>query len=158
MRHWLFLLAFASVFYVNGAGFIESFVNYPSWALIGSSDFVAYHKFISPRVIGFLVLPVLLASVFTALLLWRRPLEIPLWAVGVALALQVVAWVSTVTIQIPIQIQLSQGFSAELLGRLMETNLWFRRLPIGLCALLFLWMAARVFDSGEPRARASRNQ
>ena len=152
MRHWLFVLAFASVFYINGAGFIESFVNYPSWALLASSDFGAYHKFITPRVIGFLVVPVLLAGVFTALLLWRRPLAVPLWAVGVALALQVVAWVSTATIQLPIQAQLSQGFSAELLGRLMETNLWLRRLPIALCALLFLWLAARVLVAGERRA------
>ena len=35
---WIFLIAFALVFYGNGAAFVESFVNYPSWPLIGSDD------------------------------------------------------------------------------------------------------------------------
>jgi hypothetical protein len=95
------------VFYGNGAAFIESFVNYPSWRLIGSEEFVAYHHFISPRVLTFLVAPALPGTVFTVLMLWLRPVAIPVWAIWAAVTAQGVIWVSTATIRIPIQFRLS---------------------------------------------------
>ena len=150
MPQWMFVLAFALVFYGNGAAFIESFVNYPSWHLIGSDAFLNYHKFIGPRVIALLVAPALLGTVLTIGLLRYRPVTIPLWSVWVAIALQIVMWVSTATIQVPIQLQLAvQGAVPALLERLMETNWWLRRIPYALCAVLFLWMAARAIA---PRA------
>ena len=151
-QRWIFLIAFALVFYGNGAGFIESFVNYPSWPLIGVDGFIAYHRFISPRVLAFLVAPVLLGTVFTILMLWARPSAIPAWAVWAAIAAQAVVWVSTATIQVPIQFQLSaNGQSIELIERLIETNFWLRRIPYAACAGLFLWMAAKVIGAGDER-------
>jgi len=150
---WIFLIAFSLVFYGTGAAFIEGFVNYASWHLIGAEEFIAYHRFISPRVLGFLVAPLLLGTAFTVLLLWSRPAAIPKWAVWAAIAAQAVVWVSTITIQVPIQIQLSdQGLSVQLIERLIETNFWLRRIPYGICAGLFLWMAAQVMgEAGEKR-------
>jgi hypothetical protein len=133
--------------YGNGAAFVESFVNYPSWPLVGSAEFVAYHQFIGPRVLAFLVAPALLGTVFTVLMLWARPAVIPLWAVWAAIAAQAVVWVSTATIQVPIQLQLgAHGLSVELVDRLIATNLWLRRIPYAACAGLFLWMAAKAID------------
>ena len=148
---WIFLIAFSLVFYGTGAAFIEGFVNYASWHLIGAEEFIAYHRFISPRVLGFLVAPLLLGTAFTVLLLWSRPAALPKWAVWAAVAAQAVVWVSTITIQVPIQIQLSdQGLSVQLIERLIETNFWLRRIPYGICAGLFLWMAAQVMgEAGE---------
>ena len=145
MARWIFALAFVLVCYGNGAACVESFVNYPSWRLIGASEFMAYHAFIGPRVIAFLVAPALLGTACTALLLRFRPAAIPLGSVWVAVTLQMVVWLSTATIQWPIQQDLhAHGFSAPLVERLMETNLWLRRLPYAACAVVFLWMAARV--------------
>jgi len=150
MPRWIFVLAFALVFYGNGAAFIESFVNYPSWHLIGTDTFLTYHRFIGPRVIAFLVAPAVLGTVLTIVLLRFRPAPIRLWSVWVAILLQVVVWVSTATIQIPIQLQLgAQGASAPLLERLMETNWWLRRVPYAACAALFLWMATRAIAAHE---------
>ncbi len=149
----IFLVAFALVFYGNGAAFVESFVNYSSWHLIGADEFIAYHQFISPRVVAFLVVPVLLGTAFTILMLWARPVEIPAWAVWAAIATQAVMWLSTATIQIPIQLQLSEhGLSAELVERLIQTNFWLRRIPYAICAGLFLWMAARAMGTAGRRA------
>jgi predicted cation transporter len=149
---WIFLIAFALVFYGTGAAFIESFVNYASWPLIGADEFVAYHRFISPRVLTFLVAPLLLGTAFTILMLWSRPAAIPPWPVWAAVAAQAVVWVSTVTIQVPIQLQLSNdGLSNDLIGRLIATNFWLRRIPYAVCAGLFLWMAARVMDASDER-------
>ena len=151
MRHahridrWVFAAACALVWYGNGAAFIESFVNYPSWRLIGAGEFPTYHAFIGPRVIAFQVAPALLGTACTALLLRFRPAAIPLRLVWVALGLQTVIWVSTATIQLPIQFELgAHGFSAPLVDRLIETNWWLRRVPYGACAALFLWMAGRA--------------
>ena len=154
-RRWIFVIAFALVFYGNGAAFVESFVNYSSWHLIGSDEFVAYHQFIGPRVLTFLVAPALLGTVFTVLKLWARPAVIPLWAVWAAIAAQVIVWVSTATIQLPIQLQLSaHGLSLELIERLIRTNFWLRRIPYALCAGLFLWMAVRAIGVGGERHAA----
>jgi len=144
-ERWVFLIAFTLVFYGTGAAFIEGFVNYSSWHLIGTAEFTAFHRFISPLVLTFLVAPLLLGTVFTILLLWFRPAAIPIWAVWVAIALQAIVWASTVAIQIPIQIQLSaDGLSVALIERLIETNFWLRRVPYAACAGLYLWMASRV--------------
>ncbi len=143
---WIFVIAFALVWYGNGAAFIESFVNYPSWHLIGEREFVPYHQFISPRVLTFLVAPALLGTAVTILMLWARPATIPVWA---AIATQVLVWISTATIQVPIQLQLSEGgFSLSLIDRLIVTNFWLRRIPYAVCAGLFLWMAAQVVGEG----------
>jgi hypothetical protein len=151
---WIFLIAFALVFYGTGAAFVESFVNYASWPLIGADEFIAYHRFISPRVLTFLVAPLLLGTAFTVLMLWSRPAAIPAWAVWAAIAAQAVVWISTVTIQVPIQFQLSDhGLAVELIERLIETNFWLRRIPYAICAGLFLWMAAQVMGgSAEVRS------
>jgi hypothetical protein len=153
MPRWIFAMAFALVFYGNGAAFVESFVNYPSWHLVGRDAFLGYHKFIGPRVIAFLVAPAVLGTLLTIALLWSRPAAIPLWAVWAAVVLQLVVWVSTATIQVPIQLQLAvEGASPALLERLMETNWWFRRIPYAMCAALFVWMAARAIAPHERKA------
>ena len=160
---WIFLLAFALVFYANGAGFIESFVNYPSWRLIGNNEFLRYHQFIGPRVIALLVAPAFAASVLTVALLRFRPPAIPLWAVWVAVVLQVTIWISSAAIQIPIQVEFgSTGFSEAQLAKLITSNFWLRRIPNALTAALYLWMMHKVLSvarnhqaKGKPRESLS---
>ena len=138
---WLFLITFALIFYGMGASFVESFVNYPTWRLIGAGEFLAYHHAISPLVIGYMVIPMVVATVLTILLVWFRPAMVPRWAILLSVILQMLVWVSTATIQIPIQIQLSAtGLSLPLIDQLIFTNLWFRKVPQIINILLFLWM------------------
>ena len=138
---WLFLFSFALVFYGMGASFVESFVNYPTWRLIGANEFRAYHQTLSPLVIGYMVIPMLITTILTILLLWFRPTPIPRWAIGLAVVLQLIIWVSTVAIQLPIQVQLSRGgLSLPLIERLIFTNWWLRKVPQIINALLFLWL------------------
>ena len=137
----LFLFAFALTFYGVGASFVESFVNYPTWRLIGPNEFLAYHHAISPLVIGYMVVPMILGTLLTILLIWFRPAPVPPWAIWLSVGLQLMIWISTAAIQIPIQIQLGvDGLSLPLIDRLIFTNLVFRKLPQIVNALLFLWM------------------
>src|SRR3954465_10572729 len=135
---WLFLVTFALVFYAMGAASVESFVNYPTWPLIGANEFRAYHRALGPLIIGYMVVPMLVTTLLTILLLWFRPASIPTWMVWLAIVLQLAVWVSTVTIQLPIQGQLSaDGLSLPLIERLSVTSFWFRRVPHIANAFLF---------------------
>lgn len=139
--NWLFLICFALVFYGVGASFVESFVNYPTWRLIGANEFRAYHQTLGPLVIGYMVIPILITTLLTVLLLWFRPAPIPRWAIWLAIVLQLIPWVSTVAIQLPIQVQLSRdGLSLPLLERLIFTNWWLRKVPQIINAVLFFWL------------------
>ncbi|MBK8467307.1 MAG: hypothetical protein IPL32_15930 [Chloracidobacterium sp.] len=152
---WLFLITFAFVFYGMGASFIESFVNYPTWKLIGPNEFLTYHNAISPLIIGYLVAPMVLGTLLTGLLLWFRPQAIPVWALWTAFGLQVFVWISTVTIQIPIQIELSNsGLSIPAIDKLLITNFWLRRIPYTIDAGLFVWMMSLLLRThySEPTA------
>ena len=140
-RDGLFLVTFALIFYGLGASFVESFVNYPTWRLIGSGEFLSYNQALGPLVIGYMVVPMVLTTVLTILLAWFRPPLIPRWAIWLSVVLQMIVWISTAAIQIPIQMQLgSSGLSLPLIDQLIVTNFWFRKIPQVLNILLFLWM------------------
>ena len=156
---WLFLLAFVLVFYGMGASFMESFVNYPTWRLIGPNEFKAFHQAASPLIIGWMVIPMLIGTAVTVALIWFRPAPVPRWAIWVSVALQMITWISTATIQLPIQFQLSSnGLSVPLIDYLILTNVLLRRIPMLINTVLFLWMMtlmlrANFTDSG-PAASA----
>lgn len=138
---WLFLFSFVLVFYGMGASFVESFVNYPTWRLIGANEFRAYHQALGPLVIGYMVIPMLITTILTMLLLWFRPAHIPRWAIWLSVVLQLMIWASTAAIQLPIQLQLSRdGLSLPLIERLIFTNWWLRKVPQVINAVLFLWL------------------
>ena len=150
---WLFLITFSLVFYGMGAASVETFVNYQTWHLIGANEFRAYHRALSPLIIGYMVIPLVLATILTVLLLWFRPVSIPRWMVWLALVLQLVTWVSTFSIQLPIQGQLSaDGLSLPLIDRLRVTTFWFRRVPHTATAFLFLWMMSALLRGNVRRS------
>jgi hypothetical protein len=150
---WLFLISFALVFYGLGASFVESFVNYPTWRLIGANEFRAYHQALSPLVIGYMVIPKILATILTILLLWFRPAPLPRWAIWLAVVIQLIPWVSTVAIQFPIQVQLSRdGLSLPLIEQLIFTNWWLRKVPQIINALLFLWLMSLLLGMNSQRS------
>ena len=138
---WLFLITFTLVFYGMGASFVESFVNYPTWKLVGAAEFRDFHQALGPLIIGYMVIPVFLAIPLTAMLLWKRPTPIPKWALWLALVMQIIGAVSSFAIQIPMQVQLStNGLSHSLIDQLIFTNFWFRRIPMFINSVLFFWM------------------
>ena len=150
----LFLICFALVFYGVGASFVESFVNYPTWRLIGANEFRAYHQALTPLVIGYMVIPMLITTLLTSFLLWFRPAPIPQWAIWLAVVLQLIIWASTVAIQLPIQMQLSRdGLSLPLINGLIFTNWWLRKVPQIFNALLFLWLMSLLLRVNPQRPR-----
>lgn len=145
-----FLLTFALTFYCLGASFVEGFVNYRTWAFIGPAEFRAYHHALSPRIIATLVVPVALQFLMSILLLWFRPQAVPRWAIVPPIILGAINWASSILIQIPIQAQLSNGFSLELIEKLIVTD-WIRKITLCANAFWFLWLMAKMLSNVNPR-------
>ncbi len=148
-KRLFFAFVFALVFYVTGAAFVQSFVNYPTWLLIGAGEFQEYHNAMSPRIQKFMVLPWLVSIVLTISLFWLRPRVVPAWALALALIFNLIILVSTAAIQFPIQIELGEsGFSRQAIERLIKTDAirWMSGCVVG---LVYLWMMSLVVRSGK---------
>jgi hypothetical protein len=67
--------------------------------------------------------------------------------------LQLITWVSTFAIQLPIQMQLSSdGLSLPLIERLIFTNWWLRKVPQIINGLLFLWLMSLLLRVNSQRS------
>jgi hypothetical protein len=112
-------------FYCFGAGIIDSFAIYHSWLFVGEDEFAAVHQAAGQRIILFFVLPMVVLTIVTALMFWFRVNIIPRNLLWSAFTCQVVSWISSVLIQIPIQMRLDRGKDEELLNKLITTD-WIR--------------------------------
>ncbi|GAB2565596.1 hypothetical protein [Spirosoma areae] len=121
-------------FYVFGAGTTNSLVAYRTWRGVGAKEFPAFHQIDSALIIPFFVIFFFLLAIPLLLLFWFRPPLIPQWMIWVALLFYLITLLSTVLIQIPIQLELDKRFSLALIDRLIATDLIYRRLPMSLLA------------------------
>lgn len=134
-------------FYVFGAGIVNSLVAYKTWRAVGPNEFPAFHQIDSKLIIPLFVVFILLSYVPQVLLFWFRPAVIPRRLVALALLCNLVALVSTVAIQIPIQVELDKRFSLELIDRLIATDFLYRKIPMLLMAGLNFVMLYKVVRS-----------
>lgn len=156
-RRVFFALMFALVFYVTGGYFVETFVNYPTWRMIGVAEFKAYHNELGPRIIRFMVAPWFVEIALTFLLIRYRPRAIPLLALLVAQALNLIALASSIFIQIPIQLYFGKyGMSVAELDRLIATDP-IRWVSLSMKIIIYLWMMVRLVRTleGEQRETVS---
>jgi hypothetical protein len=133
-------------FYVFGGGIVNSLVAYRTWRWVGAEEFPKFHHVDSERIIPIFVIFFFLSFIPQILLFWFRPIAIPRWMIFLALLFNLIALVSTVAVQIPIQAKLDQAFSLELIERLISTDLIGRRIPMLLMAITnfsMLYMVVR---------------
>ena len=142
----VFIAAFVLTFYTFGAGMIDNYVIYPTLAVVGENEFAAFRHVFTPRIVVLLVVPLILRSVFSVFLLWLRPAAISLWLVWLFLFFQLVAWVSTFAVQLPIQNELDKGKNLELIQRLTQT-IGLRTAATVACAAIMIWMVFLVIRS-----------
>ena len=156
----VFIAFVVLTFYGLGAGYLESFVNYPLWHIVGQTDrWVDYHQALGARVIVVLAIPALLLSLIANVLLFvRRPPAVPRWTVAATLSLLIIATVSTFAIQIPIQAALDVAYDRAAVDRLIASSLWLRDVPGGLRAAIAAYMVRLVIVSGPMGAGAAAAQ
>lgn len=131
-------------FYVFGGGIVNSLVAYRTWRWVGPEEFPKFHHVDSELIIPLFVIFFLLSFIPQILLFWFRPVAIPKWLVFVALIFNLIALISTVTIQIPIQSKLDQAFSLDLIEKLISTDMIYRRIPMFLLAITNFSMLYKV--------------
>ena len=138
-------------FYVLGGSMVNALVGYPTWHHVGADEFARFHQADSARIVPVFVMFFLFSFVPQILLLWFRPQPVAKWLVVLALACNGINLVSTMAIQIPIQLQLDQGYSEALIDRLIATDLIFRRTTISLIGILNAVMLYRVVRQAAER-------
>lgn len=131
-------------FYAFGGGIVNSLVGYPTWRWVGANEFPKFHQVDSSLIIPLFVVPVFFSLIPQILLFWFRPMIISKWFVGLALLLNLIPLISSITIQIPIQIELDKRFSLELIERLISTDLIYRKVPMILLAITNFIMLYKV--------------
>ena len=131
-------------FYVLGGGMVTSLVGYRTWKLVGPNEFPKFHQADNTHIIPVFVIFFFLSFIPQILLFWFRPTIIPKWMVGLALLFNLIMLISSITIQIPIQMKLDEGFSMELIERLITTDLTFRVIPMILLAVTNFMMLYKV--------------
>ena len=131
-------------FYVFGGGIVNSLVAYRTWRAVGANEFPEFHQIDSSLIIPLFVVPVFLSYIPLILLCWFRPMIIPKWLVWLALLFNLIALISTITLQIPIQIELDKRFSLELIERLISTDMIYRKIPMLLLAIVNFIMLYKV--------------
>lgn len=131
-------------FYVFGGGIVNSLVAYRTWRGVGENEFPKFHQIDSSLIIPLFVIFFFLSFIPQILLFWFRPGSISKWLVWLALLFNLITLISTITIQIPIQIELDKRFSLELIERLISTDLIYRRIPMLLLAMVNFIMLYKV--------------
>ena len=148
--HSVLLVALFSLFFYRlGASNLEGLLNYPFWLDMGpmmsNADFIQLRVDHLWKIYPLLVIPVVVVFLITATLAVMAPPGLGRWPFVALGVLQLVSLVSTVAIQIPLQNSLSlTGFDAADLTRLIQTDLWLRKLPSVAEALLVLGLLWRV--------------
>ncbi len=122
---FLFLIFSLLSFYSCGTAMMDYFLVYPSRYLIGTDEFISYHKLLESAILPVSVYPFLLIICLNILLIWFRPWHVPknlMWASLLCLLLD---FISTALFQAPWNIQLSEGKNVALMQKITDTN-WIR--------------------------------
>ena len=141
-------------FYVFGGGIVNSLVGYRTWRAVGENEFPKFHQIDSSLIIPLFVVFFFFSFILQILLFWFRPTVISKWLVWLSLVFNLIALVSTITVQIPIQIELDKRFSFELIDKLISTDMIFRRIPMLLMAITNFGMLYRVVKHSSNRSNA----
>lgn len=143
-----FLILF---WFVCGATLLQGWGNYPMWLDMGDAmsneAFLEIRRAHYPIIYPLAVIPGAVSGVLHALLLWLRPAGVSLVLLWTIFLLGLWIGVSTFAVQIPLQDRLDAfGYERAVVERLIETDLWARKLP-GLLAMALAvpltWQAVR---------------
>lgn len=143
-------------FYVFGGGIVNSLVAYRTWRWVGENEFPKFHQADASLIIPLFVIFFFLSFIPQILLFWYRPIVISKWLVWIAFLCNLVALVSTITIQIPIQNELDKRFSMELIDRLISTDMVYRRVPMLLQAVVNFIMLYKVVANSNGMLKSSK--
>ena len=143
---WTLANLCASLFMTGVLWFVQ-IVHYPLFAFVGPSQFALYEQR-HANATGYVVAPVMLFELAASLALAYITRHTVYAILGnTALALTLLVWLSTFTLQVPCHNRLSRGFDPRIHLRLVRTNLirtaaWTARTGLLISLLLRLRTAS----------------
>ena len=115
---------FVLAIYMFGAGVMSTLVYYHSWKLVGAKEFPAVHTCVSDRMIPYFVPTIVLLAVVNVLLIWFHHPAISLWLIVLTAGLHLLIVGARLAVFLPIQRQLDQAKSLELIDRLLKYDVY----------------------------------
>jgi hypothetical protein len=146
-RNVLTVLYFVLTIYSFSGGLVHGVANYSSWKLIPAEDFPVVHKCVNGRILAVYVPFFFLSVAVNILLIWFHPPAISTMLVVIAAVLNLLIWVFTSTLAIPIHKQLDQAKSTELIDRLVKVHLYLRLIPGSLVMIVTALMMYQVLGA-----------
>lgn len=135
---WTFLLNVGSTLFMVGLIWFVQIVHYPLFQQVGVEQFSTYEQE-HQRLTTFVVMPVMLCEIATAILLLRfRPEALPLGFVWLGISLVAVVWGLTFFVQVPQHTLLSEGYCESVARQLVVGN-WSRTWVWTLRGALVIW-------------------
>jgi hypothetical protein len=127
-----------------GAGMMDYFAVYETWKLVPPDVFPQLHQQQGFRIMNIFVIPSAVMTLFniaSIILPASYANKKLLWISLIAYAFD---WIFSFTMQIPIQLQLSEAWSLELINELLRTN-WYRFAAdtiqfLAVCVLLYQFL------------------
>ncbi len=134
----IFLIHFAATLMMVGIIWFVQIVHYPLFGKVGGDKFREYEKLHTQQT-GRIVGPLMILELFSGvILLWLRPVNVPVTALWAGLILLLIIWASTFFIQVPLHRQLIKGFDKQAHRRLLQTN-WVRTIAWSLRGIVLFW-------------------
>lgn len=144
--HRFLLVCTLLILYNLGVIWFVQLVVYPLFAKVGSDDYVDYHKFYSSRIPLPVILPGFACFLLPMVLIFFRPLSIPLWIALANAVCGLIGLVVTVALEIPRHHRLESGGKQErVISELIRYN-WPRTFGITGSAVLTLVMLTLAFS------------
>jgi hypothetical protein len=125
ITHALTVAYFVLSIYMYGGGVMSTLVYYPSWKLVGETEFGAVHSSVTNRNLPYFG-PVLVLLVLVNILLikWHPP-AISTWLILLTAAIHVFMVSLRFAVFVPIHKKLDQAKSMELIDRLLKYDVYF---------------------------------
>jgi hypothetical protein len=138
-------LVAALTFFVTGSGMLEGHAVYPSWRTLAAFEsFAAYHAEYGQALLPWLPIPLVISTIGTGWLVFRRPAGVSRGLVIAALSGQLIVVIVTAVLALPLQARLATpGHSPDeivaLVDRLIAVN-YLREIPGLAVAAAFVGM------------------
>lgn len=134
-----------------GTAMMDYFLVYPSRLIVGEPEFISYHSLLEERILPISVIPFALMTILNVVLVWKRPTFVAGTLVWLSMICLLLDWVSSLTLQIPMNLQLNHGKDTALIQSVMDTNYGRIFLETAQAFIAFLMMCKYKKPAYAPR-------
>ncbi len=149
MYKYLLVVYFFLNFYLAGVFVLEIEVNYRTWLLIGADEFPLYHQTLMKLLRPVLLLPLAIAGMISWLMVILAHFKNHRTLFLIHALLLTTFSIVSLTMMVPLHIQLSQVFDAEMIQQLIFRSALFR-LPLQIAMVTInLYLLFRFLGKGK---------